>query len=100
MKYVFFGISYIYIRSLPAWGEWIEITVFQHSPKKSKSLPAWGEWIEIEIALLSLDNNVLSLPAWGEWIEILSLISPVILSGSLPAWGEWIEIRSKHNNTL
>ena len=35
------------IRSLPAWGVWIEIKIFHRNLKSSRSLPAWGVWIEI-----------------------------------------------------
>ena len=80
------------LRSLPAWGVWIEIyrkTALQRFPA---SLPAWGVWIEIykdrkhyaywtsrsphgecglkfkKYALFY--NATTSLPAWGVWIEI------------------------------
>jgi len=35
-----------------------------------ESLPAWGEWIEITIPFIKIDVIIRSLPAWGEWIEI------------------------------
>ena len=34
------------------------------------SLPAWGEWIEITLQLPFRRLYETSLPAWGEWIEI------------------------------
>ena len=36
-----------------------------------RSLPAWGEWIEMPLRQLDLFSDT-SLPAWGEWIEIRS----------------------------
>jgi len=36
------------------------------------SLPAWGEWIEISICRPFFWPVYQSLPAWGEWIEIIS----------------------------
>ena len=35
-----------------------------------KSLPMWGEWIEIAPFGVLLWFVVVSLPMWGEWIEI------------------------------
>ena len=58
-----------------------------------KSLPAWGVWIEINCCRLPLIIAAASLPAWGVWIEIECLYRLLIrAAASLPAWGVWIEI--------
>ena len=56
-----------------------------------KSLPAWGAWIEIRLSR-QLADCTLSLPAWGAWIEINPPGLPLRCQPSLPAWGAWIEI--------
>ena len=55
--------------------------------RQIKSLPAWGEWIEI---LDSGDLRCLcwSLPAWGEWIEIEGMQFIGISPGRLSPHGE------------
>ena len=58
-----------------------------------KSLPVWGEWIEIAVPPARLRVRFPSLPVWGEWIEILILRLLRRFGKSLPVWGEWIEIR-------
>ena len=83
------------LRSLPAWGVWIEIwpaSTFAH--RDGESLPAWGVWIEIMLR----KNKVVrlaSLPAWGVWIEIVLVIAGIVVDPSLPAWGVWIEITTQ-----
>ena len=101
--------------SLPAWGEWIEISLLVSGYGRILSLPAWGEWIEIVLSLCLVDL-ALSLSPHGEsGLKLLSerkhhsisgRLSPHGESGlklkdvadikaqleSLPAWGEWIEI--------
>ena len=57
-----------------------------------RSLPVWGEWIEILPLLLICDFCKVSLPVWGEWIEICAFSAPLLRGQSLPVWGEWIEI--------
>ena len=58
------------IRSLPAWGVWIEIgNTDQKLVLHAESLPAWGVWIEIDLVSRTL-WQIESLPAWGVWIEI------------------------------
>ena len=47
------------MRSLPAWGEWIEILHPLFSVSILRSLPAWGEWIEIDF------DNVAHLDVTG-----------------------------------
>ncbi len=37
----------IMIKSLPAWGVWIEIDNGGQLVSKLQSLPAWGVWIEM-----------------------------------------------------
>ncbi len=58
------------MRSLPAWGAWIEIPRSRPASLPSESLPAWGAWIEIPFGF-RLVLIVPSLPAWGAWIEII-----------------------------
>ena len=79
-------------KSLPVWGEWIEMKSCDAAGMPSMSLPVWGEWIEINSADMTTPG-VASLPVWGEWIEMSCRIGkapPTALS--LPVWGEWIEI--------
>ena len=83
--------------SLPVWGEWIEIPLFAPFAKaQAESLPVWGEWIEMRHFLKESTAGVrTSLPVWGEWIEIVYYIIEQFFIMSLPVWGEWIEIASR-----
>ena len=60
--------------SLPAWGEWIEISATARKITPIPSLPAWGEWIEMKTGTIFCSFPT-SLPAWGEWIEIEKMIT-------------------------
>ena len=51
--------------SLPAWGEWIEITLACRDKSSKRSLPAWGEWIEIAPGE-NYQHSILSLSPHGE----------------------------------
>ena len=51
-----------------------------------RSLPAWGEWIEIYQASVRR-GSVRSLPAWGEWIEIFVMQSYQGFEGVSPRMG-------------
>ena len=58
------------MRSLPVWGEWIEMLKANFTPNERKCLSPCGE------SGLKLDGKTrdshrkLSLPVWGEWIEM------------------------------
>ena len=58
-------------RSLPVWGEWIEIVGLKNWLNSPPSLPVWGEWIEISWEADAQAEAATSLPVWGEWIEMV-----------------------------
>ena len=100
------------MKSLPAWGAWIEITIIHSCTLSRPSLPAWGAWIEIPIygksdtvtprsphgerglkfILFFMKHPDTSLPAWGAWIEMMINHDASLKKYSLPAWGAWIEM--------
>ena len=51
-------------RSLPVWGEWIEIARYARLSENPLSLPVWGEWIEIT-SRLKLENSIAVSPRVG-----------------------------------
>jgi len=57
------------------------------------SLPAWGEWIEISLAVSPTTLNERLSPHGESGLKLLHLRSLICPLPSLPAWGEWIEIR-------
>ena len=98
-------------RSLPVWGEWIEMPGLRGPVRPARrlspcgesglklrggrkrwnactSLPVWGEWIEIDRWKYMTQNVNASLPVWGEWIEISSFRDAFIGHVSLSPCGE------------
>ena len=71
---------------------WIEIIATVRIRNNIRSLPAWGVWIEIIGYCIANVIGAESLPAWGVWIEILQQSFYLFHVSPLPAWGVWIEI--------
>ena len=60
-------------RSLPVWGEGIEMSVWHLNMFECQSLPVWGEGIEMIISP-TRKSLTWSLPVWGEGIEISGIL--------------------------
>ena len=57
-----------------------------------RSLPAWGEWIEISPVVSSILNTASLSPHGESGLKCLCSFVVLLLLLSLPAWGEWIEM--------
>jgi len=50
----------LYIKSLPAWGAWIEMVYLIMQLIIVESLPAWGAWIEIVGSLVYYSDTTVA----------------------------------------
>ena len=80
------------IKSLPAWGAWVEINWITAQMDAVRSLPAWGAWVEIS-KVRHLERRTISRSPHGErGLKFILKERSMLENMSLPAWGAWVEM--------